>query len=243
MILQRVFQFFRFFKDPGILFAIANAFLFSQNSTLAFFIVIGALTLSIFLKAYANQYASVKNNILIYLGQKKFIGLEIIGYACLIVAFIAMTHQLFIDFISSFCFGFANLLLSYRLNPQTNISQENWAITFKNMRENISLTPFFVTLLHEPIFLICLGFIHAGLAAGFEALWILPLICWIPYIIISKPNINRAIPQGCLCLCALWFTCVAISNSEWKLVISNLLCTLGYIEITMQEHKLFLSKN
>lgn len=244
MILKYVNQFLGFFKDPGFVFAIANAFLFFKNSTIAFFIVIGALALCIFLKTYANKYAhdSDKNNLIVAIGQKKFIGLEIIGYACLLVAFIAMTRQLFIDFVSSFCFGLANLLLSYHLNPSSSIQQENWKYTFKNVRENVSLAPFFIALFHEPIFLICLGLMHAGLAAGDESLWILPIICWIPYLIIRKPNINRAIPQGCLCTCALWFTFVALSHQEWKLVISNLLCAVGYIEITIQEHKLFLSK-
>lgn len=245
MILKYAKSLLEFFKDPGILFAIANAFLFAKNSVLAFFIIIGALTLSIFLKIYAHQnaYQSVSNNFWITIGKKQFIGLEILGYACLLVAFIAMTRQLFIDFVSSFCFGFANLLLSYRLNPRTNVNLENWQNTFKNIRENVSLTPFFIALLHEPIFLICLGFIHAGLAAGAESLWILPLVFWIPYLTITKPQLNRAIPQGCLCLCALWFMCVAISHHEWKLVVSNLLCTVAYIEITLQENKLFLAKN
>jgi len=243
--LKSMNRFLGFFQDPGILFAIANAFLFFKNSTLAFLIVIGATALILFLKLYAHRqpYEAAEHNLLIAFGQKKFMGLEIIGYACLFVAFIAMTQQLFLDFISSFCFGFSSLLFAYRLSPCTPIQQQDWKLISKDIRSIVSLTPLFIALLMEPIFLVCLGLVHAGLAAGHESLWILPILCWIPYLTICKPNLNRVIPLSCLCICALWFTCVAISHHEWKLVISNLLCAVAYLEIALQEHRLFLSKH
>lgn len=231
-------------QDPGFLLAVANALLFSRNSLLAFFVIIAALVAIVGLKGYAcmptPQYASLQ--FLHKIGQKKFIGLEIIGYACLTVAFIAMTRQLFIEFVSSFCFGLANLLLSFRYTPDSITPQQDWDATLKNVRTNLSLTPFFLALLQEPIFLICVGYLHAGLAAGNEALWILPIICVVPYITIKHPNINRAIPQGALCSCALWFTIIALSHHIWVLALSNALCTFAYVEITYQEHKLFLAK-
>ncbi len=236
--------FLRLVQDPGFLLAVANALLFSRNSLLSFFVIIIALIAIVALKSYA--CASVPQSpclqLLHRIGQKSFVGLEIIGYACLIVAFIAMTQQLFIEFVCSFCFGLANLLLSFRYTPNSVISQQNWDLVLKNVRTNTSLTPFFLALLQEPIFLICVGYLHAGLAAGNEALWILPIICIVPYITIKKPYLNRAIPQGALCFCALWFTIIALSHHIWVLAVSNALCTFAYVEITYQEHKLFLSK-
>ena len=236
--------FLRLVKDPGFLLAVSNALFFSHKSLLAFLVVMMAIVAIIALKSYActKQPQQPYLQLLYRMGQKKFIGLEMIGYACLIVAFIAMTRQLFIEFVSSFCFGLANLLMSFRYTPNTMSSQQNWNDVLHNVRTNQSLTPFFLALLQEPIILICIGYLHAGLAAGNEALWILPIICIVPYITIKKPNINRAIPQGALCFCALWFTVIALSHNIWILALSNALCTLAYIEITYQEHKLFLSK-
>lgn len=236
--------FLRLVQDPGFLLAVANALLFSHNSLLAFFVIIMALVAIIGLKCYACTPEPQQSCLQFFhkIGQKQFVGLEIIGYACLTVAFIAMTRQLFIEFVCSFCFGLANLLLSFRYTPNSVTAQQNWDLVLKNVRTNRSLTPFLLALLEEPIFLICVGYLHAGLAAGNEALWILPIICIVPYITIKKPHLDRAIPQGALCFCALWFTIIALSHDIWVLAISNALCTFAYVEITYQEHKLFLSK-
>lgn len=236
--------FLRLVKDPGFLLAVSNALFFLNKSLLAFLVVMTAIVSIIALKSYAcaepPQHPYLQ--LLYRMGQKKFIGLEMIGYACLTVAFIAMTRQLFIEFVSSFCFGLANLLMSFRYTPNTMTSQQDWDVVLQNVRKNQSLTPFFLAILQEPIILICIGYLHAGLAAGNEALWILPIICVVPYITIKKPNINRAITQGALCFCAIWFTFIALSHHIWILALSNILCTFAYIEITYQEHKLFLSK-
>lgn len=236
--------FLHLIQDPGFLLAVANALFFLHNSLLAFFVVITALITIIGLKSYACAPIpqSLYLKILHQIGQKEFLGLEIIGYACLTVALIAMTRQLFIEFVSSFCFGFANLLLALRYETDTITQQQNWGVILKNIFTHHSLTPFFLALLQEPIFLICVGYLHAGLAAGNEALWIFPIICIVPYVTIKYPHMNRALPQGALCFCALWFTVIALSHHIWTLSLSNALCTLAYIEITFQEHKLFLSK-
>lgn len=244
--MQNVYSktFLRLVRDPGFLLAVANALFFLRNSPLAFFIVVTALIMIVSLKGYACTQKTQRPHFqfLCDIGQKDFLGLEIIGYACLMVALIAMTRQLFIEFVSSFCFGLANLQLSFRYTPNTKTSQQNWEIVLKQVRINRSLTPFVLALLQEPMFLICVGYLHAGLATGYEAIWMLPIICVVPYITIRHPHIDRAIPQGMLCCCAIWFTFIALSHHVWLLALSNTLCTLAYIEITYQEHKLFLSK-
>ena len=229
-------------KDPGFFIALANALLFSRNSPLSFCIIMVAFCLTIGLKSCAGTLDSNHSffRFLKNIGQKNFIGLEIMGYACLTISVIAMVHQLFIEFISSFCFGFANLLLSYRYTSNTFMAQNNWENVLTEMRKTLSLTPFVIALLHEPIILVCFGYLFAGLAAGGEALWLLPLLCVIPYITITKPHMDRAIPQGCLCLCAVFFMMIAISHRVWILVASNIFCVIAFFEITLQEHRLFL---
>ena len=234
-----------FLKDPGVLLALANAFLFLGNGFSAFLTIIVALILILTLQIYSQMSGSNNlrsKNPLKILGRKKFLGLEIMGYACLIVAFIAMTQQDFTCFVCSFCFGLANLLLALKLSPHLQPQAENWNNAIKNAKSTYSLTPLLLAILNEPLLLICIGFVHAGLAAGNESLWILPLICIIPYIIIKNPHANRAFPQGCFCISALWYTFVAMNHHQWNLVISNALCAIAYVEIAIQEHKLFLTR-
>lgn len=232
-------------RDPGFLFASANALLFLNKSFVSFIIVILALGFIVFAKVYGKTLERPHSFFLklVYeMGKKPFMGLEVIGYACFCVAFVAMTQQDFISFMCAFCFGLANVLLAMRFSPNVFESQENWTKIFKKVRESYSLTPLFLALLLEPIFLICLGFVHAGLAAGDESLWIFPLICWVIYLVFRKMDANRVVPQGCLCVCALWYTLVAGHHGKWILALSNLLCTLAYLEIALQEQRVFLAK-
>lgn len=232
-------------RDPGFLFALANALLFLNKSFVSFVIVILALGFIVFAKGYSKTLERPHSFFLklVYeIGKKPFMGLELIGYACFCVAFVAMTQQDFISFICAFCFGLANVLLAMRFSPNVFESQENWMKILKKVRESYSLTPLFLALLLEPIFLICLGFVHAGLAAGDESLWIFPLICWVIYWVFRKMDANRVVPQGCLCVCALWYTLVAGHHGKWGLALSNLLCTLAYLEIALQEQRVFLAK-
>ena len=241
MVLRKIFL----LRDPGFLFALANALLFLNKSFISFVIVLLALIFIIFSKVYSRT--AVKSHhfflkLVYQIGKKPFMGLEVIGYACFFVAFVAMTQQDFISFVCAFCFGLANVLLAMRFSPSAFDSQENWTKIFKKVKESYSLTPLFLALLLEPIFLICLGFVHAGLAAGDESLWILPLICWVVYLVFRKMDANRVIPQGCLCVCALWYTLVASHHGKWTLAFSNLLCTLAYLEIALEEQRVFLAK-
>jgi len=234
-----------FLKDPGFLLALANAFLFLGNGFSAFLTIIVALVLILTLRIYGQTGDSHNlrpKNFLKVLGRKKFLGLEIMGYACLIVAFIAMTQQNFTCFVCSFCFGLANLLLALKLSPYLQPRSENWDNAIKNAKATYSLTPLLLATINEPILLICIGFVHAGLAAGDESLWIFPLICVIPYIIIKNPHANRVFPQCCFCISAIWYTIVAMNHHQWNLAISNALCAIAYVEIAVQEYKLFLTR-
>ncbi len=241
--LKRIFfTLLKQFQDPGFLLALANAFLYLSNSFLSFLIVIIALSCILLLRFYGQNSAQPDNGLLHFfwkMGQKKFLGLEILGYACLIVAFISMTQRYFISFICAFCFGWANLLLARNLNPSLNWSSEALELAIRDVKKDVSLTPLLLVLFNEPVLLICLGYVHAGLATGFETLWVFPLICFIPYLILTKPQMNRAIPQMCFGIVALWFTLVSIHHSQVALSISNILCMIAYIEISLQEHRLF----
>lgn len=231
-------------KDPGFLFALANALLFLNKSFVSFVIVVSAIIFIIFVKFYSKIPLKPNNfflKVVYEMGKRPFVGLEVIGYACLFVAFIAMTQQEFINFICAFCFGLANILLAMHFSPNVFEPQENWVKILKKVRETYSLTPLFLALFLEPIFLICLGFVHAGLAAGDESLWIFPLICWIIYLVFRKLDSNRVLPQSCLCICALWYALVAGHHGKWILALSNLLCTMAYLEIALQEQKVFLA--
>ena len=239
------FRFSHIFKDPGIFLAIANAFLFLGNSLFAFITILFAIALIFALRFYGRTQCDSENAFKVFFhifGQKKFLGLEIMGYACLIIAFMAMAKQQFIYFICSFCFGLANLLLAFQLTPFLQTQAVNWDHVIKKVQSTYSLTPILVATLNEPVLLICIGFIHAGLAAGAESLWILPLILVAPFVILTKPNFNRAYPQGCFSLSAMWYTCVALSHQQWILALSNALCAVAYIEIAIQEHRLFMNK-
>ena len=231
--------FLQLLKDPGILFAVANGLLFLKNSFISFLITIFVLVLSMALKIFYKIHSlpSYPLTRLLYLiGGKKFIGLEMMGYACLAVAFISMTQQHFINFICSFCFGLANLLMAINLASNSCEVKVNLRNTFKQMKETLSLTPFVLSFLHEPIFLICIGFLFDGISAGEEALWILPLICIVPYLTICKSHLNRAIPLACLCLCIFWFTVVSLYQGVWTLFVANVLFLTAYVEITLQEY-------
>ncbi len=230
-------------RDPGFLLALANAFLFLNKSFISFIIIVFALIFVLFIKIY-NKCLLKPNNfflkVLYELGNKPFMGLEIIGYACFCVAFVAMTQKEFISFICAFCFGLANILLAMRFSTNAFVLQENWIKILKKVKESYSLSPLFLALLLEPIFLICLGIIHAGLAAGDESLWILPLVCWVLYLVFRELNSNRVLPQSCLCICALWYTLVAGHNGKWILAFANFLYALAYLEITLQEQRVAL---
>ena len=133
-------------RDPGFLFALANALLFLNKSFVSFVIIILALVFIIFSKIYSKRMAKPRSFLLklVYeMGKKPFIGLEVIGYACFCVAFVAMTQRDFISFVCAFSFGLANVLLAMRFSPSAFESQENWTKIFKKVKESYSLTPLF----------------------------------------------------------------------------------------------------
>lgn len=239
------FRFSYIFRDPGMFLAIANAFLFLKSSLFAFITILLAIALIFALRFYGRTQCDSENALLTFLhviGQKKFLGLEIMGYACLTIAFMAMIQQQFIYFICSFCFGLANLLLAFQLTPHLYTQAVNWGNVIKKVQSTYALTPILLATLNEPVLLICIGFIHAGLAAGAESLWILPIILVAPFVILTKPKLNRAYPQSCFCLGALWYTYVALSHQQWLLALSNALCAVAYAEIAIQEHRLFITR-
>lgn len=231
------------FKDPGILFAIADGLLFLEQSILSFIVVILALAFSLFLKTWGYRRKDRhSNDFFSRIAQKPLLGLELMGYACLFVAFIAMTQQCFINFICAFCFGWANLLWAYQLTPKTQQPLVCWDRAIADTRTMCSLVPFCLAALNEPTLLVCVGLLHAGLSAGGESLWILPLLCVVPYITVRYPKMNRAISDACLTICVFWFTLIAFIHHTWILFLSNALFTVAYLEITYQEHRLFVKR-
>jgi hypothetical protein len=229
-------------KDPGTFFVLGNACLFCLVSPLAFFIMLGTLVLIIASKWCAVRGpAPVRNRFLRHLtvlGKRPYWGLELIGYACLLVALLAMVNQAYLGFICSICFGFANLLLALRLESKQPASN-NFTKAFEHLHALQSFTPVLLALLSEPILLIALGTLHAGLAAGKASLWTLPILGFAAFFAVRYPRANKAIPQGCFALCAFWYCCIGLAQRQIWAACANFWFALAYLEIAYQEYRIY----
>lgn len=230
-------------KDPGTFFALGNACLFALVSPLAFVVMVvtlGLIILSRWLVTCTQKNWKGFLGILQQVGNNSCWGLEMMGYACLMVALFAMIHEAFVGFVCSVCFGFANLLMAHRLNKGTLDILPSFEKFLKEIKYTHSLTPLLLALLKEPIVLIALGMLHAGLAAGGTSLWALPLICLAPYFAMVRRDMNRAIPQICLSMCALWYALVGMANAKFCVTVANICFAIAYVEIALGEHRIYL---
>ncbi|MDR0647542.1 MAG: hypothetical protein LBF43_03870 [Puniceicoccales bacterium] len=230
-------------RDPGTFFALGNTCLFALVSPLAFVVMLMTLVFIILSRWPAT--CSRKNlkgfwGVLQQAGNNPCWGLEMMGYACLVVALFAMINEAFVGFICSVCFGFANLLMAHRLNKGILDALPSFEKILKEIKCTRSLTPLLLALLKEPIVLIALGMLYAGLAAGGASLWAFPLICLAPYFAMVRRDMNRAIPQVCLSMCALWYALVGMANAKFCATIANICFAVAYLEIALQEHRLYL---
>jgi hypothetical protein len=100
------------FCDPGIVLAIGNTFLFGQNGKLSFLIIFLASLVIFLSKSVSLMPNSYK--LKTRLPQREYFGLEIMGYACILSAILAIAQRSVYGVICGLCFGYANLILANR---------------------------------------------------------------------------------------------------------------------------------
>lgn len=227
-------------KDPGTFYAIGNACLFAVVNALSFIAILLTLGFCIFCRwAASNSHNEGKFALFQHMGQNPYLGLELMGYTCLLVALMALINQTLIGFICSACFGYANVILAHNLrleNAQTSVPFQE---ILHKIRSNESLTPLILALTKEPIVLISLGLLYSGLSAGTSSLLVLPLICLAPYLSIVKSNMNRAIPQTCFAVCTLWYALVGLSNHLLIPAFANACFTIAFIKVALTENQIY----
>jgi hypothetical protein len=240
-------------SDPGIVIAIGNICLFSQDGGPSFMFVTVIGLLIILTKCIGawessfNRYPFFANQErLKRFAKKGYAGLEIAGYGCFGLAILAVLSHSIYGFICGISFGFANLILTNRFERENQ--KMSLATAFERgseLRRDLERKPsqtfsvkLFLGIFKEPIFLIAIGMTCSGLFAGGESLLALPCIIAAPAIAIFKPTFNRALPQFLLAVASTWYTCVAITYGHTLALISNALYTIAYLLIAWREHQL-----
>lgn len=237
------------FSDPGVLLSIGNVFLFSQVSKMSFVVIFLAF-LAIFFSKSIGIWQRFKSDLFTHQAlrrffQKGYLGLEIMGYACLFVALLAIVSGAIYGVICGLCFGFANLILAYRFEKGS--SQVSLNTVDNELKKAIQLHKsslhLVLTLVREPIILIAIGMIHAGLSAGGESLWAIPIMLLGPCLLLLNPSLNRALPQLLFGVGSFWYTMVGLSNKEVLATLANACFMVAFFLIAWHENKLHLKKS
>lgn len=224
--------FLQLLKEPGIFFALGNACLFGLVNPFAFVMTLGTAVFIIACKYFSMR--TVDNSILqkiIQASQKPYAGVEWMGYACLLTAILAMAKMTYIGFVSSLCFGFANLLIAQPRN------KFNYQTVLANIQAQYSLTPLFLAIIREPVVLIALGIIHAGLAAGTSSIIIFPIMLFAAYYTLKNPEQKRTLAFSLTSCCCVIYSMIACSNHEKLAFVANCCFAYAYAQLAYFEKK------
>lgn len=232
-----------FFNDPGIILAIGNVLLFSRVNALSFFVIAIALFAIVFSKLMLIMDSNFVKGIQAHSATKylkrKYIGLELMGYACLLVAILSIIEGSAHGVVCGLCFGFANLILASKFE---NFHDDECGQICNFIKKGDSPTKIIFAIIKEPIVLISVGMITSGLSAGGQSVITLPLMISAPALVLIKPSTNRAIPQALFGISSIWYVIVGVCNGEILASLANLCFSTAFFIVAFNENDLFKSQ-